>query len=369
MKKSYIWALGLTVLLTLWVISGQFYNDDTGVDLTTSSNTNAAENFTVRVKNLVAQPYVRQITISGYTEALKLVQIKSEIEGSVIRTPIERGVRVVKGTVLCEMASYDRVAILAQARALSAQRKLEFEASTELGKKGNRSKTQIAASKALYDAAKAQVKRAEVQLDLTKIKAPFDGLVEERQAEVGSYLKKGEACATLMFEDPFLAVGEVSDKDVRFITKGIEATVKFDNDALLKGKVRFVASSARSATRTFRIEVELDNSNRTLKDGLSTDILIPVLSDSAQLLPPSTLVLSDEGLVGVRGVEEAHVVFYEIKLIDDVADGIWVTGLPETFTLITVGQEFVKNGQKVGVSYENAPNGDTLAPSSPASKE
>jgi multidrug efflux system membrane fusion protein len=68
----------------------------------------------------------------------------------------------------------------------------------------------------------------------------------------------------------------------------------------------------------------------------------------AHLLPPSTLVLSDDGDIGVRTVStDNRVSFKPVSIIADTRNGIWVDGLPLEVTIITVGQEYVGDGALV----------------------
>jgi multidrug efflux system membrane fusion protein len=65
------------------------------------------------------------------------------------------------------------------------------------------------------------------------------------------------------------------------------------------------------------------------------------------LLPQSVLTLNDEGVLGIRSVEDGVAAFHEVTIVSDTRDGVWVTGLPETVEIITIGQEFVVDGQAV----------------------
>jgi len=58
--------------------------------------------------------------------------------------------------------------------------------------------------------------------------------------------------------------------------------------------------------------------------------------------------LNDEGAVGVKTVNDDNVVvFHPVEMVSDATDGIWLTGLPHEARIITVGQEFVAEGQTV----------------------
>jgi len=327
---------------------GSEANGTTGEDI----GKPADDLFLVSVKNLSARDYIENIQVRGRTEALKKVQLKAEVSGRIVATPVEKGDHVKAGETICKIAPNAREANLAQARALATQRQLEYNASLELSKKGFRSETQVANAKAQLDAATALVRQAEVELDHTDIKAPFDGLVNERQAEIGDFLQVGSTCAVLLTEDPYLVVGEVSDRQVSRITQGHPATVELTNGEVFEGKVRYISNAARVETRTFRVEVEVANPARDMREGMTANILIPTTSAKAHFLTPSLLTLKDDGQVGIRIVEDDTVKFFPITIAGNTPDGLWVTGLPDDIQLIITGQNFVTEDQKVRVSVE-----------------
>ena len=73
--------------------------------------------------------------------------------------------------------------------------------------------------------------------------------------------------------------------------------------------------------------------------------------------------LDDEGHIGIRTVGTGNTVeYHRVDVIRDDVDGVWVTGLPEVATVITVGQELVVPGQIVEVTYEPS---DTMPAAAP----
>ncbi len=83
---------------------------------------------------------------------------------------------------------------------------------------------------------------------------------------------------------------------------------------------------------------------------MTLDIDIPLQMTEAHSLPPSILVLSQEGKIGVRTVDEKNRVrFIPVDILTDSPQGVWVSGLPETVRVISVGQEYVSHNQLVRV--------------------
>src|SRR5699024_4893068 len=101
-------------------------------------------------------------------------------------------------------------------------------------------------------------------------------------------------------------------------------------------------------TRTFRVEVAIPNPDSSLMAGMTAELRLPLRKVQAHLISPAILVLSDEGPVGVRTVNDQGVVeFHAVDILEQRPEGVWDDGLPDEVRLITVGQEYVQDGQEV----------------------
>ncbi len=352
MKSQYQAAGLIAIFVTLWLLTGLVrfgHASDAG-----KAEAKINEVPSVRVTRLIAEPRDATITVRGRTQALHEVDVRAEVDGVVSALHFEKGDRVKQGQVLCEIKLNDRGARAAQAQAQMAQAKKELEVAQELYKEGFRSKTQLAGSTAAYEAAKAGASTMDIQLANTKMRAPFDGVVDDRYVDVGDYMTVGGKCAMVIAPEPFLAVGTVSEEDVSQIAIGNKASATLVTGQTVEGRVRFVADRADQTTRTFRVEVELPNPDAALRDGVSADIHIPVRRVAAQKISPGILVLDDSGTVGVRTVANGVVHFLPVHIISDGPDGMWVAGLPDHVNVITVGQQFVTNGEHVKTVSDKA---------------
>ncbi|MBV9332115.1 MAG: efflux RND transporter periplasmic adaptor subunit [Alphaproteobacteria bacterium] len=348
LKPSYQWAGGFLVAVFVWVISGQIAPLIAGHPQAVQKSSGASSDIPrVRVTILDAQPRDATITVRGRTQALHAVDVRAQVEGVVQAIHFDKGQQVKKGDVLCEIVLNDRGAKTAQAQALVDQTGKELQVATELYKDGFRSKTQMAASQANYEQAKAALSTTEVALANTKIRAPFDGFVDERYVDAGDYMRPGDKCELVIAPEPFLAIGAVSEQEVGQLRVGDTASATLVTGESVQGKISFVADRADPATRTFRLEVTLPNPDGKLRDGVSADIHIPVKQLKAVRVSPGILVLDDSGQMGVRAVVGDSVHFFPIQIVEDGPEGMWISGLPEHVRVITVGQQFVNNGERV----------------------
>lgn len=350
MKRSYLIAGALALAAAGWIASGQLAGETppkTGrkppADLT------AAETLpTVRVRSQRATWRTVETTLRGRTEAERKVQVKAETHGRIVEFAADEGDDVEAGDVLARLSAESRPAVLAEARALREQRRIEYEAARKLSEKGFRAENQLAAAKAALEAAEAAVARAQVELANTTITAPFDGIVGERMMEFGDYVEPGDPILRIVDLDPILVVAQVSERDVGRLWTGGPARVRLITGERVEGTLRYVAAEADSATRTFRVEVEVANPDGAVPDGVTAELVLPLERTLAHRVSPAVLTLNDDGVIGVKTIgPDERVAFRPVQIVGETTDGVWLTGLPEEVTLITVGQEFATEGQRV----------------------
>ena len=352
LKPRYQWAGGIAIIVGLWVATGVFNSQ--AAQAPASDIVDKPTTPRVRVSQSVASERDATVVIRGRTQAKNEVDVRAEVEGVVQAIHFDKGDRVKKGDTLCEIRLNDRGAKVAQAAALVAQTQKELQVAQDLYKQGFRSKTQLAQSEAAYAQAQAGLATMNVALANTRIKAPFDGIVDDRYVNAGDYMRPGDKCEMVIAPEPFLATGTVSEQDVGGISLGDPATVKLVTGENVTGKVSFVADRADQMTRAFRIEVQLPNPDAKLRDGVSAEINIAVKKVKAHHISPGIMVLSDKGAVGVRVVQNGLVAFMPVRVLSEDPTGAWITGLPNTVNVITVGQEFVNDGQRVEPVFDRS---------------
>tara|TARA_B100001057_G_scaffold310155_1_gene310252 strand:+ start:1744 stop:2649 length:906 start_codon:yes stop_codon:yes gene_type:complete len=297
-KQTYKTATILASFLAIWMISGSlieeenFERNDSSLD-TLSSVTIVKSKATNKSKILKS---------SGFTEADKFVQVRAEISGRLIDRPAQQGDYVEEGDLICQLYIAGREAY-------------------------------------------------------PKIVAPFSGYLETLRVEEGDFLNTGAVCAALIDPDPMLVVADIAEKDISQVQLGSEATAKLISGRYISGAVTFIASSADKNTRTFRVEISVDNKDRSIRDGVSAEIFIKGTEEPAHKISPAILSLNDQGKLGVRTVTDNNrVEFKEINILEDTSSGMWVSGLAEEARIITLGQEYVFQGQTVNVKEIFSPD-------------
>ena len=295
-RQTYITSFLTLILAFLWMLSGMLSDEEFEVKAKTQLETISS----VTVLNSNALEKAKQIKVSGTTEADKLIKIRAEASGTVVSRPVKQGQFVKKDQLICQ----------------------------------------------LYNAGRTSY---------PKVKAPFDGYLETFSVKEGDYLNTGAVCATIIDPDPMRLIGEVSEKEINFVKVGAKAEAELISGKKVEGVVSFVSTSANKGTRTFRVEIDVKNSDRSIRDGVSAQIAIKGDTILAHKISPSILMLGEAGELGIRTVnEDDQVEFKKIDILEDSMEGIWITGLPKNTRIITVGQEYVFQGQTVNVKEISA---------------
>lgn len=344
-----------------------------------------------------AQAIDTAVALRGQTEAARTVDVRSETSAIVISEPLRKGQNVEAGTLLCRLDEGARGTALAQARAQLdeararvpeaqarldqsqaqlAEARINQNASSKLSEGGFASTTRVAnaeanvatalagvesaraglrGAQAQIEAAQAAVATAEKEIEQLSITAPFSGLLESDTAELGALMQPGSLCAAVIQLNPIKLVAFVPETKVSGVDVGANASaVLATGQDGITGPVTFLSRSADETTRTFRVEIEVDNTDLSISDGQTATITIAGQGAKAHFLPASALTLNDAGFLGIRAVDANNIVhFHRVRLLRDTPDGVWLDDLPDEVNVIVLGQEFVTAGVKVDAAFRS----------------
>ena len=353
--KSWAISAGIAITVTLWLLSGQFGSDAAEIEEVDAPVAATSKN-AVRVRTQSAEEVMRTIVVNGKTAPARIVNLAAETDGRIEYIGAERGASLRRGELIVRLDERDRAARLAQAQATVKQREVEFEARDRLKTESYVSEAQLQEAVALLETARAELKRAELDLVYMEVRAPFAGALQSRMVEVGDFVSRGDPIATYVDNRTIIVSANLSEFDARYVSVGDTAEARLATGENVRGTIRYVAPVADEATRTFTVELEVNNDDGALRAGGTAELRIPAEAVLAHRVSPSLLTLDDAGNVGVKiinGGGEVEFVTADIALSG--TDGVWLAGLPETATIITVGQGFVSNGAIV----DAVPEGDS----------
>jgi multidrug efflux system membrane fusion protein len=348
MKASRITALGLVAAAALWIASGHLIPHESAESRAAlqSPAADAPKKFRVGVIEAKLAQHSRKLVLSGRTEADKKVVIFARTNGVLQDLKVRRGSRVKKGEVLAILAVEDRAAQVMQAKAKLEQKRVELEAKRRLLLSNAVPKLDLDVLEAQYKVAEAAVATAEAERDRSIITAPWDGIVTE-VSEVGTaaFSFTGKEIVKMVGLDPVLALVEVSERNAARVKVGTMADVRLANGLTRQGRIRYVSPSASDGTRTYRVEVEIENPDYVIPDGITAEVTIPLAPVEASRVPRSALIFSSAGDLGVRIVDQdGKVGFAPTAIVEDDQAFMWLTGVADGTRVIVQGQDFVREG-------------------------
>jgi multidrug efflux system membrane fusion protein len=356
-NRPWIIALALGLAVVAWMASGHRPAAEAPGPAARDPQA-AAPLQQVQVRLQQAEAVYRDVTLYGRTAPARSVELKAETRGRVTAIGAERGEQVAAGEMLVRLDARDRDARLAEARATVYQREIEYEAQKPLLEQGYITEGQLAAGAANLERARAELRRAELDLQYMTVRAPFDGAVQDRMVEVGDYLDVGDPVATFVDDRTLIVTASVAEQDVAAVRDQPTAEARLITGERVEGRIRYIAPVAERSTRTFTIELELDNRDGRLPAGVTAELQVRAGEVLAHKMSPAVLTLNDEGVLGVKIVDAAdEVVFHPADIVRSSSDGVWVAGLPERASIITVGQGFVRAGERVAAVPDQLDDG------------
>ena len=304
--------------------------------------------FRVAVLTETAEQHARAFVLSGRTEADNRASAVARTAGSIVDLRVRRGDRVSEGDVVAVLSDEAREAQVAQAEALVQQRRSSLEAKLQLIERGlvpANEKSQLEADLA---AAEAALAAAEAERERGQIRAPLSGVVSDVPVTTGQALQPNATVAEIVALHPMLAVVEAAERQLGSIEIGDSASVRLVTGESTEGIVRFVSPTASDGTRTYRIDVEVENADGTIPDGITAEVELRLAPVQAVQIPRSALTFSAEGELSVRTAGAGGVVAsVPVRIVEDSRDQVWVSGPQSGDRIIVQGQDFVKDGQVV----------------------
>lgn len=345
LNKAQRTAIVLSIIITIWFLSGLVLNYKSAPEEGDKKNVSPI----VKVQNSEALETEKKFTAYGVTQALRKVNIKSEVPARVVEIKAVEGTFVKAGDVILVLDNRDYVARFNYAEANLEYRALEYKVAKSLSASGYQSATKKASALAALKMAESELESAKIALDNTQIKAPFDGFLEKIYVENGDYIvAAGRDIATVADYSKLIAVAEVPVLSAVEAKIGSPAFVSTSKGLIANGIVKYVGSVADTTTRTLRVEIEIDNKDNNFSvDGATIQMVVPVKKVMAHNITAAAFTLGEKGDVGVKVLGDDNIVkFYPINVVNEDEKGMWITGLPNKARIITVGHLAVKEGQR-----------------------
>ncbi len=311
----------------------------------------------VQTQWLDAVEHAPRLTLQGQIEPWQQLELGARVAGTVERLPVATGETVVTGQVIAELSVENRAAQIARFEAEIRQREGELAAAQRLRSSQMQSATEILRLTTELARARADLDAARLALSHTRPQAPFDAVVDRHLVEVGDYVQPGLALVRLVAIDRLKVTGQVPQQSIVHVEVGQTVDVDLLDGRRLPGVVHFISSAADRGSRTFRVEVAVQNPERLRIAGGSATLGVHLAPVMAHRVSPALLALDRDGRLGVWMLDdEERLRFGPVRLLSADNDAVWIGGLPDRVRLVTRGAGFAEPGQRVVAVDQPAPD-------------
>lgn len=344
-----------------------------GTSVTISCDTKKSENGipeTYQITNSIVVDTTFTIDHVAEIQSLQNVEIRTKINGYIEKIHVDEGKPVKAGQLLFSINSQTLEKDLLKAKALvknayaeAKNAELNLQNIKLLSEKNIVSKTEYEKSQATYAAALARVEEqkanqssAEILLSMTKIRAPFDGIINRIPFKIGSLINEGTLLTTISNNQSVYAYFNVSEKEyLQF--KEQNAKVKPNEITLLlangkpheyKGTIETIEGEFDQNTGNIAFRAKFPNPDLLLKHGSSGKILLTNSIKGAVIIPQkTTFEIQDKQYVYV--VDKNNTVRAQNIEVKQRLQHLYVLekGLSPTDRIIYEGIQNLKDGDKI----------------------
>ena len=311
----------------------------------------------VEIKDMEHEAFAHYFSANGSVEAVKEAFISPEIMGQVKEIIVIEGERVRKGQLLATLNSNIIEKGISEVKTGLQLARTIYKKRKGLWEKKIGSEIQYLEAKAQKESMENRLKTLEAQLEMTRIKSPINGIVDEIGKKVGELSTPGMLLLRVVNLDKIYVNADVSEVYLSKIKKGDTVEVDFPSfpDLSIKTKIYQIGNVVNPQNRAFNIKLLLDNVEEKLKPNILAIIKLRDFDSSSALVVPSIIIKKDirGSYIYVVKREEKRFTAQKTYIkpgISEKSSTIINEGLKQGQQVITKGYNLVKNGAEVKIS-------------------
>lgn len=252
---------------------------------------------TTQVETLVLSPgsFEDVVELTGSVEALNDATLSAQASGTITRL-VDRGASVPSGGLIAQIDPTQERAATEQLRAQFELAEDRLERQRPLYRDSIISAIEFEQIRTEYNRTKAALQEAEERLAKTRVETPFAGTVEERFMERGEQAAPGMRVARVVNTERVRVTAGVPERYANDIQRGTSVRIDFRRygGEIRQGEVTFAGQAISADTRTFPIEVEIDNPDGRLKPEMVARLIVTRSQQDSALVIPRTAIVRDE---------------------------------------------------------------------------
>ena len=318
---------------------------------------------TINTYTASQQSWPNTFNAVGTIEADEGITISAEVAGKVQKILFKSGDHVKAGTVLLIQESGNESAQLSAANARLRLAEANYERMVQLRKKNTVSQNELDTALQQKESAQGDVDNLKTTLDKKVVKAPFDGRLGIRKADLGQDLQVGAAIVSLQATNRVRVNFPVPQFWLAQMTRGLPVVVQLGDGSkrTIKGEVTAVGADINATTRNATVQSSLENSNNLLIPGMAVQVQVTLSNPQKVLAVPATAVIFapfGDTVFVIEKDKEGRLTARQqfVRLGKSRGDFIEVVdGLKPGDVVASTGAFKLRNGQLVTISTNPAP--------------
>ncbi len=249
----------------------------------------------VRTRKISPQPFSKYFTATGELEAINEAYISPEVSGQITSIHVKEGQRVKRGQLLAKLNTSLIEKSIDEVNTQLELAETFYKKQTELWEKGIGSERQYLETRNNYENLKNALATLQEQYNMTIIKSPIAGYVEDIILKRGELASPGMQLMQIVDIDNLYVTAKLSEAYLPVVKEGEIVTITFPSypDLVLDRPVTRIGNVINKKNRTFRVEVKVGNKDGRLKPNLLANIKINDYNSKASIVVPSMVVRED----------------------------------------------------------------------------
>ncbi len=320
------------------------------VEAELAKNDSAPKGIAIEVQKIIAETFKNYIDVQGRVDADENVSLSTEMPGTITKINVKVGDEVRVGQVLAET---DAKAISQQMSDLQTNTDLVnqiFEKQKNLWEQKIGTEVQYLQAKTNKESMEKKMAALQEQLRMTKIISPINGTVDAIDIKIGQAVAPGMPAIRVINFSNLKVKADVAESYASKIKKGSEVIVYFSdmNDTVVS-KVNFVARAINNASRTFLVEVLLDNKKEYHPNMVARLNINDYQSPTPVLTVPVKAIQKDENSEPFVYLAEGNKAKKQLVKVGKQYNGKAeiIDGLRDGDMLVTLGYDIVNDGDVV----------------------
>jgi membrane fusion protein (multidrug efflux system) len=296
-----------------------------------------------------------QLKFTGDVIPIQQATIIAKVGGTLERVFVDMGSQVKENQILAMIDTVELSQQYQQMYASYSNARVNFERTKQLAEQNLLARQDLDNADAAMKVAKANYEMAKTRLAYARITAPFSGVVTKRNLDPGALLSANNtAMFTLMDLDAMKIVVNVLEKDIPLVSIGAKASLRVDAfpGKRFEGAITRFSNAVDLSTRTMAVQIDIPNPDHLLKPGMFASVTLVVDVHMGAITVPTPALLKDEKgffLYALNG-NSAHRKPLTLGIEQNGRTEI-LAGLDGSETIITTGQQFVKDGAPVTLQH------------------